>query len=532
LIKVLLVDDDAPMFRFLRSLIPWEEMGLQIIGTAQSGVKALKLFEESLPELVITDIGMPKMNGIELADQLKQMKPDVRIIFLTCHADFHYAKKAVQVNADDYLIKDELTADMLIQSIEKAVKLMGFMQNRTENLLYREEVDRNSDLLKRSFWKQILSGDHSEMVLNSGKTLGIDWKFPYFLLAMFHIDFASLTRCYGLQDRQLIYYAVYNIVRELATGVGGLTVFASEELEVYVVMNYQRNLAVNAQEDFRRFAENLKDKVEHYLKLASYFVMSYEFTGLSGIAKMYEDLNAYNKGLYYDTAPFKVMVSREAQTFMNTFNPKGEIIKETLLQKFRDHDFEGFTQEMNHLEKRLSADKLVPSSILVHLSQWVRLIEYEAGYEVERTLFYQGLEGTIRLQELIQSINGRIQRMMTDSGYGESAGIDKQKLQLIDRYIMEHLSETISLVSIASYLYLNPSYFSRYFKKMSGVNFTDYVNQYKMNLALQMLKNKEMSVEMIAAKLGYSDRTYFSKVFKKYNGISPVDFKNKDKILK
>ncbi|KRF04148.1 hypothetical protein ASG89_22475 [Paenibacillus sp. Soil766] len=527
MIKVMLVDDDAPMFRFLRSLIPWEEMGLQIIATAQSGVKAMQFFQESMPHLVITDIGMPKMNGIELANQLKQIKPDVRIIFLTCHADFHYAKKAVQVNADDYLIKDELTSDMLKQSIEKTVKLMGFMQNRTENLLYREEVDRNSDLLMRSFWKQILTGDHSDTVLNSGRRLGIDWKAPYFLLGMFHIDFASLTRCYGLQDKQLIYYAVYNIARELASAVSGLSVFASEELELYMVMNYQRNLAVNVPEDFRRFAGDLSDKVEHYLKLASYFVMSYEFSGVSGIAKTYEDLKAYDRGLFYDTASIQMMSSREPEAFMNTFNPQGEILKETLLQKFRDHDFEGFAQEMNHLEKRLSVDKPTPSSIRVHLSQWVRLIEYEAGYEVERTLFYQGLDGTVRLQELIQSINGRIQRMMSDSGEGETAGIDKQKLQLIDRYIMEHLSETISLVSIANHLYLNPSYFSRYFKKMTGVNFTDYVNQYKMNLALQMLKNKEISVEIIAAKLGYSDRTYFSKVFKKYNGLSPVDFKNK-----
>ncbi|MGG1515580.1 response regulator [Paenibacillus oryzisoli] len=527
MIKVMLVDDDAPMFRFLRSLIPWEEMGLQIVATAQSGIKALQLFKELMPQLVITDIGMPKMDGIELANQLRQIKSDVRIIFLTCHADFHFAKKAVQVSADDYLIKDELTSDMLKQSIEKSVKLMGLLHS--ENTVYREEFDRNSDILKKAFWKQILSGDHSEIVLNSGRRLGIDWKDPYFLLGMFHLDFASLIRRYGLQDKQLIYYAVYNITRELASDVNGLSVFANDELELYVVMNYQRNLAVNAQEDFRRFASDLKSKVEHYLKLSSYFVLSYEFNRLSVFPRVFEELKVYNRGLYYDSSSFQVMLPREVRTFTNTFNPKGEIFKETLLQKFRDHDFEGFVAEMKHLAKRLLADQPTPSSIMIHLSQWVRLIEYEAGYEIDRTLFYQGLESTIRLQELLQSINERIQRMISDGSDLGSSGMDQQKLQLIDRYIMEHLSVTISLVSIANHIYLNPSYFSRFFKKMTGVNFTDYVNQFKMNLALQMLRNKEMSVELIAAKLGYSDRTYFSKVFKKYNGISPVDYKNKDR---
>ncbi|GBG07704.1 hypothetical protein PAT3040_02262, partial [Paenibacillus agaridevorans] len=105
--------------------------------------------------------------------------------------------------------------------------------------------------------------------------------------------------------------------------------------------------------------------------------------------------------------------------------------------------------------------------------------------------------------------------------------IDSYKLQSIDSYIAAHLSDNISLVSIASHLYLNPSYFSRYFKKMTGVNFTDYVHRYKMKIALQLMKDKEMTIEMISAHLGYSDRTYFSKVFKKYNGVSPVDYKGK-----
>ncbi|RAV04740.1 hypothetical protein DQG13_05945 [Paenibacillus sp. YN15] len=155
----------------------------------------------------------------------------------------------------------------------------------------------------------------------------------------------------------------------------------------------------------------------------------------------------------------------------------------------------------------------------------MRLVEYEWGYDKEQTVFYAGLEGSVRLGEVLESIRVRVHSMMlADSAGGVLAG-DRQKIHHIDRYIMEHLSENISMVSIAQHLYLNPSYFSRHFKKMTGINFTDYVHQFKMKIAIEMLRDKSITVEMLAAKLGYSDRTYFSKVFKKYNGVSPMDYK-------
>ncbi|NOU75213.1 response regulator [Paenibacillus sp. LMG 31458] len=527
MIKVMLVDDDVPMFKYLHKLIPWNEMGLQITATAQSGAKALQMFQETEPHLVITDIGMPKMDGIELADRLKQMNPDVRIIFLTCHEDFHYAKEAVKLKADDYLIKDELTADSLKQSVEKAVRLIGFMRDRSENISYREEVDRNRDLLKRSFWKQIVAEDYSEVTLSSGRKLGIDWKDLHFMLGLIHIDYSSLLRCYDLKDEQLIYYAIYNIAQELAESLKGVTVFAHEGLELYFVMNYQRNLVVNAHETFRRFAADLQSKAEAYLKVCTYFVNSYEFQGLKEIGNTLGELKLYNSSLYYEKASFHTMPSSHSRSFMNVFDPSGESFKETLLQAYRDKDIDAISDIIDNVAKQTAADQSSPSSLIAQLSQWVRLLEYDSGYDKDHALFHSGLERTVRLQETLQSVKGRIKTILFENSSDELSGIDKHKLQMIDRYIMEHLSENISLVSIANHLYLNPSYFSRYFKKMSGVNFTDYVHHSKMKIALQLLKNREMTIEMIAAKLGYSDRTYFSKVFKKYNGISPVDYKGK-----
>lgn len=122
--KVMLIDDDVPMLKVLQQMIDWEAHSLQIVGSTYSSAKALLMFEEVQPDIVITDIGLPQKNGIELADYFTRMKPEVRIIFLTCHEDFHYAQQAVKLKVDDYLIKDQLTDEQLEKSLAKSVRLL------------------------------------------------------------------------------------------------------------------------------------------------------------------------------------------------------------------------------------------------------------------------------------------------------------------------------------------------------------------------------------------------------------------------
>ncbi|GBG07805.1 hypothetical protein PAT3040_02366, partial [Paenibacillus agaridevorans] len=412
--KVMFVDDDAPMLKYLLNIIQWNELGLEVVATAQSAVMALQLFQDKKPQLVITDIGMPKMDGIELADRLKQLQPDVRIIFLTCHEDFHYAKKAVHLNVDDYLIKDELTVDALKRSVEKAVKLIGVLRNSNETLSYRDEVTRNRDLLKQSFWKQIISSDHSKLALNSGQKLGIDWKDPFFLLGMLHIDQSSLIQYYNLKDSHLIYYSVYNIAQELAGSFPGITVFMDVGADMHIVMNYQRNLALNICESFRQFGIDLQSKVREYLKIETYLVYSYEFQGIGQIGKTLEELRLYNRELYYDNVSIGAMPQRSALTCNHDAVHQGENVKEKLFQAFHDKDMTSLSDIVDQYAEQSAVNKLSPSLFIEQLSQWVRLLEYESGYDKERNVFHFNLENTVRLQETLRCVKKRISEMVVE----------------------------------------------------------------------------------------------------------------------
>lgn len=530
MVKVMLVDDDAPMIKYLLNLIPWDELRLQIVATAQSATKALQLFQTTEPDLVVTDIGMPKMDGIEMVDQMKRLRPELRVIFLTCHEDFGYAKEAIKLNADGYLIKDELTADELKRTVKKATMLIDIIQDSTEKISYQEEVARNRDLLKRSFWKQIVSGNDSAGVMNSGKRLGINWGGSCFILGRIHIDYSSLILNYSLKDKHTIKYALYNIAQEFTENMNGFTIFSDDSQEddeyqdLICVMNYRKNLVENSYESYRRFATELNNKIQAYLKIEIFFVYGNEFQGLDRIGKAMENLKQFNQSLYYDTAMIRGMPSNiESNIYTDSLFLINRNVKEALIQAYHDKELKSACNVIDNLAQQAEEDKTLPSLLISQFRQLVQILENESGHINDQTRFHSGLMHTERLQETLKSVKEWVRKMMTSNEY---SNVIITKTQVIDRYISEHLSENMTLVSMANYLYLNPSYFSRYFKKLTGVNFTDYVHRYKMNVAIEMMKNKEMTTEMISIKLGYSDRTYFSKVFKKYCGISPGDYKS------
>lgn len=530
MLKVMLVDDDAPMLRYLNKLIPWQELGLEIAATARSGTKALELFAETRPHLVVADIGMPRMDGLELAGRLRELVPEVRIIFLTCHEDFAYARAAVQLGADDYLIKDELTAEALRTSVDKAIRLIRLAQERAVQSAYREEVTRNREVLKRSFWSRVVSGDLSEASLEAGRHLGIEWREPDFMLGIVRVDQASIMSQYGQKDAPLLRYGVYNIAQELAQSPepGRITVIADEGRDLICVMNYRRNLAFNAKAAFREFAEALVRMAGDYLKVSLRATLGAEFRSARELGARYGELRRHEESLYYDGDDGAAGRSGGAEAGGASAALLRSDVREAFLAACRERDEAGLFGIMDAYAARCRAERTPPAAVVAQYSRWVRLLEYEAGCEEDHALFQADLARTGRLEETLGSAKAHMRAILAAGGRDEAADDASAGLRrsVIDRYIKDRLSESISLVSAANHLYMNPSYFSRYFKKLTGVNFTDYVNRYKMDIAKQWMKNRELTVEMISDQLGYSDRTYFSKVFKKYNGASPAEYKS------
>ena len=521
--RVMLIDDDVRMLKVLQQMIDWEANNLQIAGSTYSSAKALHMFEEVQPDIVITDIGLPQKNGIELADHFMRVKPEVRIIFLTCHEDSHYAQQAVKLQADDYLIKDQLTAEQLEQSLGKS---MNLLKMRT-GLIHREGANYNSQLFRQDLLQRVINGSPSEATQAYAAQLGISWTYPWFALGLVSIRLSSFDKRFRQTELPLILYAVYNIATELSESYEGITPFM-EQGNIVILHNFRVNLAQNASLHLHHYLQRLRYQCLHFLKIQPNVVSVTDKMELSSVGSVYQDI-LHGKYEFYENTDYTMLEASQIRTRWFQAAPQGflDSYVSELERMLMKQDLDGIRaalQKIAGTAKELSID---PGDFARDLSSMLRSIELMfSSLKFEEDLFaYLGLART--LEDMMELVERRLIQTIGTRKTGAGSPTNEPKLQVIQQYIDQHLDDNITSIDMARYLFLNPSYFSRYFKRLTGLTFTDYVHQYKMKMATKMLRMSGQNLESLAMELGYSDRTYFSKVFKKYVGTTPSEYKAK-----
>lgn len=520
---LMLIDDDVPMLEYVEYLLGPLGLELQLVASASSSEDALEQFHAVLPDLVIVDIGLPGMDGLELAEAFRSTKPEVRLIFLTCYEDFHYSKRAIQLEADDYLIKDELSPEQLKSSLTKAMSRFKSREELLERYSFRQAVERNKEVLKQSFLKQLLSGTAGqEGTLAFGERLGISFRHPYLRYGFLHMDAASVMERYRYQDIPLIHFAVNNIALELAAGDGSITPVMSRDADLDLLWNVAD--PGNGGQRLAEFMQAVQDKVSQYLKITVRGFYSESCAKVDSFDGLYRTLTGSRENNFY--APAQPVAVLDAQAdFAESVEWRGEKERGMLSLALAEQQAAWIDLAVNQYTQQAAAERLLPRLVKEACGSFVRQMAYEAGGLAGEAFFTQ-LEQTVALEEAASLTRRELRRLWREHTLAPAAAEAKDiRLQAVDRFLEEHADQMVTSTDMAEHLHLNASYFSRYFKKLAGVNFTDYVNQYKMNMAIAMLARPHETVENVAYTLGFSDRAYFSKVFKKYSGRNPSEYK-------
>jgi two-component system response regulator YesN len=524
--KVMLVDDDVPVVEYLQRLVPWESHALSVCAIAYSVSEAKELFMNEYPDILLTDIGLPDGNGIELAHYFRSLHPELRIVFLTCHADFHYLKEAMSIEADDYIVKDELSPNKIIQSVGKAVSKLLSAQTELEKIAYKSDVERNKDLLIQRFFLEILNASEPGLLLKQGERLGINWSLPYYMVGLCHLDIGSMLNVYHRNNLELVKYAAYNIAKELTEGTR-ITPVQAEGLQLWFIANLSGNkdeeMAVSG------YLKQIHEKISEFLKIHCCFVISPQPVELVQLKKKVNEIIRKQQSTYYESA-WMINIDgpgRQAE-------PKDEL-NITVIEPYCDK-WVAALSEFNRslvliyastIEKLIREKKPEARQVQDLLIRMLQQASYQLGGTMDERL-QQEIKQALNLDEALEIINGFSEDFMEKK---RSAYTDKQNtnpdLKVINAFIYQHIYKNVTSIDIAQYLHLNPNYFSRYFKKLAGLNFTDHVHLLKMEEAKRLLGGQNETAENVAYMLGYSDRAYFSKVFKKYTGMSPSEFKQK-----
>jgi two-component system response regulator YesN len=529
MLKLMIVDDELLMRIGLRSMLEWETYCFQIVGEASNGREAVELAMRVPPDLVISDIKMPVMDGLEMIRELSARIPRCQFVIISNFDDFHLVKEALRLGASDYLIKSEIRHEMLIEVLER-------IRHKLENdggrqVLYSlPDYTQSLSYLKESLFKELISGlagaDKFEAMREQ---LYIRLLPEPFVVVKIMIDqFDRVKKKYVEKDEKLLRFSIVNIVEEATLPKRDKEVVVESSSEYLLFLNLTGEEPDQYRPQILRLCQRLVRTVRDFMNLSISIGISSVVTGYSYIRLAYHEADIAVRHRFFEGAGsvlFFEDLSREpvrdgrqmplgrehAEQFQNVMesgNRAGlmaflSTVRQVLLKERCDEDAVRQTYlyllELANAMFYAGARSRTPPGIgtyeaLLHAETWADMEQVIAEH----------------VQACMDADQDHTHRSYTDMA-----------IELINRYY----AEDISLQSVASQINVNASYLSRIFKQETGENFTAYLTRVRIEKAKHYLASGRLRVYEVAHKVGYHNYTYFSKIFKKVVGMSPEDFR-------
>lgn len=532
--KVVLVDDDVFVTEFLEKMIPWKKYGFSVVASFNESLVAYGYLENNTCDVLITDIGMPHLNGIELITKLKEKNISSFHVILSCHDDFHFAQQALKLDVFDYILKELMEESEIIELI-KRLKIMLDVASRSKhhqvkiaNFLKQNNMTLKKRFIERVMEEQYVADNHWWGVQE--ELLDMDLSSERYTVVLCFIDqYQDAIDHY--EKEVLLQFSLNNVIQEVLLGFDqDVQIFflKGKIMLLFPLMNHKQ-LKMNTR--INQMIQEIQNKIRTFLKIT--------------VTAVVGDENQLRKGL---VTSIKLLLNHQEERF---YYPHGTIqyfqtkpyTDESIFQDYVD-----VAQELRHMimhkeEKQVKeyvqtyiatiqekhyapaavkdwAIKLV-LDIKVYLNAQVHFEDKNLMTMTDRLVHH--VETFEHLQLLLSDILVKLMQRVDQI----TAMPKNEYVQQAQIYIHSHLDEKITLKDVATILHLNASYFSRMFKKETGESFIEYVTRIKMEKAKELLDHSARSVEQIAIELGFDSKSYFFKKFKKQFSMSPIAYKYK-----
>lgn len=539
-IKVFLVEDEMVIRRGIKNSIDWEKEGYIFCGEASDGELAYPMIIKEKPDILITDIRMPFMDGLELCKLVKKELPNIKILILSGYDEFDYAKEAIHLGVTEYLLKPISSGKLLeaLNGVSESIR----REKEDKDLVhkYMEEMRENTEHEKQKFFEQMIAGNLSMAdALETGKKYEMNLSAGMYNLLLFRFTLGEENRKSG----ELLGEAEYAIEK------------LTERLEY--VFEFQRGvegwafllMADNEEQMSERVKELSKD-LEEIMK--NYSTIAY-FGGIGQpVARLRELEESFREAECALAARFTMELNRiisveDIRMAQNVdtlddieITSFGEIEKtRTMLEKFLNNGAEDEIDEFvdvyinelpeENLKSVLMRQYIIMDAYIVMMS----FCEKIEGIEGEMQAQSEELKNSMKTIQTLEEIKNYIRMLLkkiigvrdTISGRRYSDIIEIAKDQIRKTY----MSDEISLNTIAAEVGMSPSYFSSIFSKEMGKTFVEYLTEIRMDRAKELLMCSSMKTSEIGYEVGYKDPHYFSYIFKKTQNCTPKEFRARGK---
>ena len=528
--KVIFVDDERLTRDLLKRCLDWEKIGVEIVGEASCAQEAFEVVDKTKPDIIFVDICMPFLDGIEFSKIVVEKYPQMKIIILTGHEEFEYAKKGIKIGIADFLLKPINDEEIKKSVLNLINKIKNEREYYEEHEKLKKQLQDSIPYLKEKFLNEILHSNFNiHEIDNRLKYFNINIFDDFFQISVIDVSHTELNSEENEEKKMLLKMRSRDIISE----------YFREDHNVNIFFDYSHRIIILS----NCGTIDLSDCCE---AIKSIIINKFSCYVSIGIGNLYKDIKnihiSYKEAcnaLDYRIIAGKNQVIRYSDIGFsneNTFRFRSETaeylnfyIKAGLKEK-AEEAIDGFFEEAI-AEKQLSLGsiRIIASNIVSVILNTV--LELEINFDDilgKSNLLYEKVfkidtlpEMTVHLKELASCVIGFIN------------GIRAKKVISVVKEVQEYLNNNISdcdisLSEVAKKFFLNSSYLSRVFRQESGQTFVEYLTRIRMEKAAKLLKETDLKAYQVADRIGIKDPHYFGIVFKKFTGMSINDFRNSD----
>ena len=533
MLKIFLVEDEIVMREGIKNNIDWEREGFDFVGEASDGELAYPLIQKTHPDILITDIRMPFMDGLELSRLVKQEMPDLKIIILSGYDEFEYAKEAISIGITDYLVKP-IGGAQLLEAVKKVAKVVEEEKQQRQFLeTFQKEQEENARIARQKFFRKLVSGKlQVSAALKEGRENGMELAANRYNIVLFQIFTGKEAEAYS-EEQNRVSQLIESRVEEIS---GVIPVELGLEGWAFILKETSENRLEQIEEEL---LEKLKTAVAEGADQIEYFGGIGNAVGrLSELNRCFEDANR----------AFAYRYLKERDQFMHC-NQAPEAAEEEIslsslnLDKMDRKIVESFLKTGTKAEIPHFIDEYFESlgekniqSLLFR--QYVTMDMYFGAVAILEQMGYTSVDlvercGDFKTMTAVFSTVEQTKEYMKklfDAVVELRETVSRKKysslLKTAQKYIRNHFeNEEISLNAVAASVNLSPNHFSTIFSQETGQTFIEFLTEVRMEKARELLRSTSMKTAEIAFAVGYKDPHYFSYLFKKTQDCTPREFR-------
>lgn len=527
--SVLLVDDEEEVYQVIMKKLDWESMGFRIAGYARNGVEALEMAEELQVDVVMTDIKMPYMDGLTLCKKLKEMNQRIKVIIFSGFDEFEYAKEAIKIEAEEYILKP-VNATELSEVFERIKGNLDKELDEKRNMeTLREYYLESLPILQENFLTSLLEGRLPENQIEKyALNYQVDLNGPYYVVTVLHISTAENDQSDIAMNPFLLALSVKKLAEEQLAGQGESR-----------VVTYLGEPVVITQLEHMDDIMHFTDRMDKICRMAKNVCNAKVTAGIGHVCRQPEQLRLSYQGAV-DAVSYRVLYGNTRAINIAEIGPSENadtLWEEPYIQKIikmiKMGEEEPLRESIRDFIEKLSASKIsLQKYRILIMSLVTEIFRYASNNEMNMEILF-GKDSDIYAQaQQLESpealgtwLNERCIKMQKQV-MTERQTTTKSFVTKAIEYVREnYANQDLSIETVCSQLGVSNAYFSTVFKKETGKTFINYLTDYRMEQALELLMTKNEKTYIIAEKVGYSDPNYFSYVFKKQFGKSPSKYK-------